>query len=59
MIPDGGAVATSGGGRLQTDIGSTADLTRAVDDPEGDARPEKQDDIDNGEAYRSERGPDR
>lgn len=59
MIPDGDAVATSGGGRLQTDIGSKADLKRAIDDPEGDTRPEKQDDIDNGQAYPSGRGPNR
>ena len=48
---DASAVAGSGGGHLQTDIGSKADLTRAVADPEADIRPEKQDDIDNNQAY--------
>ena len=59
MIPDPDAVAGSAGGRLQTDIGSKADLKRAIDDPEGDTRPEKQDDIDTGQAYASDRGPNR
>ncbi|MGI4731554.1 MAG: hypothetical protein ACRYFW_07395 [Janthinobacterium lividum] len=51
--------AGSGGGHLQTDIGSKADLTRAVADPEADTRPEKQDDIDNGQAYPATRGNNR
>ena len=34
------------------------DLTRAVDDPEVDTRPEKADDIDNGQAYASDRRGD-
>ena len=59
MNPEADAVAGSAGGRLQTDIGSKADLKRAVADPEGDTRPEKQDDIDNNQAYESSRGPNR
>jgi hypothetical protein len=59
MDPAGDALVTSAGGRLQIDIGSKADLTRAVADPEADTRPEKQDDIDNGQAYDSDRGPNR
>ena len=58
MIPSGTATAGSAGGALQTDIGSKADLTRAVDDPEVDTRPEKADDIDNGQAYASDRRGD-
>lgn len=54
MIPAGEAVAESAGGNLQRDIGSRADLGQ-VDDPDGSVRPEKQDDIDNGQAYRSDR----
>ena len=54
-----GAVAGSAGGRLQTDIGAQADLTRGVDDPEAMTRPEKQDDIANNQAYDSDRGPNR
>ena len=56
---DGGAVAGSAGGHLQSDIGSKADLTRAVADPEADTRPEKQDDIANNQAYPSGRGNNR
>jgi len=56
---DTGAIAGSAGGNLQTDIGSQADLTRAVDDPEAMTRPEKQDDINNGERYPADRGPNR
>ena len=48
---DGAAVGGSAGGHLQTDIGSKADLTRAVDDTEADTRPEKGDDIANNQAY--------
>ena len=59
MIADPDAVASSAGGRLQTDVGSKADLTRAVDDPEADTRPEKADDIANGQAYDSDRAPNR
>ena len=56
---DTGAVAGTSGGRLQTDIGSKADLLRAAADPDATVRPEKQDDIDNNQAYRSDRGPNR
>ncbi len=56
---DPSAVAGSGGGHLQTDIGSKADLIREVSDPEADVRPEKQDDIANAQAYPSDRGPNR
>lgn len=55
MEPAGEAVASSAGGRLQTDIGSQADLTRAVDDPDATTRAEKADDIANGQAYDSDR----
>jgi hypothetical protein len=54
-----GAVAGSAGGRLQTDIGSQNDLTRAVDDADAMTRPEKADDIAANQAYRADRGPDR
>lgn len=53
------AVTGSAGGHLQTDIGSQADLTRAVDDPAAMTRPEKADDIANDQAYDSDRGPNR
>ena len=59
MEPAGDAVPSSAGGRLQTDIGSSADLTRAVADPEADVRPEKSDDIASNQAYPSDRGPNR
>ncbi len=55
MMPDADAVALSSGGRLQTDVGSQNDLTRAIDDPDAMTRPEKQDDIANDQAYRSDR----
>ena len=55
MMPDADAVALSSGGRLQTDVGSQNDLTRAIDDPDAMTRPEKQDDSDNDQAYRSDR----
>jgi hypothetical protein len=56
---DTGAVAGSAGGHLQTDIGSQADLTRGVADPDAMTRPEKSDDIANDQAYDSDRGPNR
>lgn len=59
MIADPQAEPSSAGGNLQTDIGSQADLKRAVMDPEGDTRPEKADDIANDQAYDSDRGPNR
>ncbi len=52
---DSDAVAGSAGGALQTDVGSKADLTRAVDDPAAMTRPEKADDIANNQAYDSDR----
>lgn len=55
MIPGGAAVPSSGGGALAREVGSAADLGQ-VDDPEGSVRPTKQDDIDAGVAYRSDRG---
>lgn len=54
MIPAGEAVPGSGGGALARDVGSKADL-KQVDDPDGDTRATKQDDIDSGVAYRSDR----
>ena len=55
MDPEVDAVAGSSGGRLQQEVGSKADLTRAVADPEADTRAEKQDDIDAGQSYRADR----
>jgi len=52
---DTDAVAGSAGGHLQTDIGSKADLTRAVGDPAATTRPEKADDIANNQSYDSDR----
>ncbi len=54
MIPAGDAVPSSSGGALQRDIGSQADL-KQVDDPDGTTRPQKQNDIDADQAYRSDR----
>ena len=48
---DGG----SGGGHLQTDVGSQADLVTDVDDPDAHLRPEKADAIANDQAYDSDR----
>ena len=58
MVAEGDAVASSAGGRLQTDVGSQNDLTRAVGDPDALTRPQKDDDIANDQAYRSSRTPD-
>ncbi len=55
MDPEVDAVAGSSGGQLQQQVGSKADLKRAVDDPEGDTRATKQDDTDAGQSYRSDR----
>ena len=55
MDPEVDAVAGSAGGKLQRDVGSQADLTRAVDDPEADTRAEKADDIANNQSYASDR----
>ncbi|MBB3692363.1 hypothetical protein [Sphingomonas sp. BK580] len=54
MIPGGEAVPSSGGGALAREVGSATDLGQ-VDDPDGSVRPIKQDDIDAGVAYRSDR----
>jgi len=56
---ESGAVAGSAGGRLQTDLGTQNDLTRAVDDADAMTRPEKADDIANNQAYNADRGPNR
>ncbi len=53
-----GAVAGSAGGRLQTDVGSQNDLTRAGGDPDALTRPQKEDDINNDQAYDSTRRGD-
>ena len=57
MEPAGGAVASSAGGRLQTDVGTQNDLVRAVGDPDALTRPQKDDDINNDQAYNSARTP--
>ena len=54
MIPAGDAVPSSGGGALARNVGSQADL-KQVDDPDGTTRATKQDNIDSGDAYRSDR----
>ncbi|GAA0663501.1 hypothetical protein FHT00_001235 [Sphingomonas insulae] len=59
MIPADEAVAGSGGGTLAQDVGSNADLTRAIDDPEARDRAAKQDDVDQGQARPADRGPGR
>ena len=52
---EAGAVRESSGGHLQTDIGTQDDLTRAVGDPDARTRPQKTDDINNDQAYDSDR----
>jgi len=59
MMPAGDAVAESGGGQLNRDIGSQDDLTRAIDDPEAHERVSKQTAIDHGQARAADRGPNR
>ncbi|QNE30965.1 hypothetical protein F1C10_02665 [Sphingomonas sp. NBWT7] len=54
MIPAGDADTGTSGGALGRDIGSAADL-KQIDDPDGTTRATKQDDIDAGQAYRSDR----
>jgi hypothetical protein len=49
--PDG---AGSSGGNLQRDVGTQGELHR-VDDPDSHERATKQDDIDNNQAYPSDR----
>jgi hypothetical protein len=55
MEPNTEAVAGSAGGRLQTDVGSQNDLTRAVDDEDAMTRPEKADDMAADQSYRADR----
>ena len=52
---DTGIDGGTAGGRLQTDVGSQNDLTRAVDDPDAMTRPQKSDDIANDQAYPADR----
>ncbi len=54
MIPGGAAVPSTGGGRLAQEVASQDDL-KQVDDPDGTTRPTKQDAIDAGQSYRSDR----
>jgi hypothetical protein len=58
METAGGAVPSSSGGRLQTDVGSQNDLVREIGDPDALTRPQKDDDINNNQAYRNARTPD-
>ena len=55
MIPSGEAQTGSAGGRLQTDVGSQNDLTRAVSDGDALTRPQKEDDQHANQAYRADR----
>lgn len=55
MDPEVDAVAGAAGGKLQRDVGSQADLTRAVADPEADTRAEKADDMANDQSYPADR----
>ena len=55
MDPELDAVAGSAGGKLQREVGSKADLIRAVADPEADVRPEKADDMAAGQSYSADR----
>jgi hypothetical protein len=55
MIPAGEAQTGSAGGRLQTDVSSQNDLTRAIDDEDALTRPQKDDDIAADQAYRADR----
>ncbi|WP_174279528.1 hypothetical protein [Sphingomonas bacterium] len=55
MDPEVGAVAGSSGGKLQRDVGSQADLTRAVADPEADTPVTKADDMANNQSYPADR----
>ncbi|SEK29315.1 hypothetical protein SAMN05216382_0129 [Sphingomonas palmae] len=54
MIPAGEAQTGTSGGALARDIGSQADM-KTVTDPDGTTRATKQDDIDAGVAYDSDR----
>lgn len=59
MMPKGDSVIGSSGGNLARDVGTDADLTRAVDDPEALDRVTKQDDINHGQRQPADRGPSR
>ena len=54
MIPAGEAQTGTSGGALARDVGSQADM-KSVTDPDGATRATKQDDIDAGVAYDSDR----
>ncbi|WP_026325603.1 hypothetical protein [Sphingomonas sp. Mn802worker] len=54
MIPAGDAQTGTSGGALARDVGSQADM-KTVTDPDGTTRATKQDDIDAGVAYDSDR----
>ncbi len=54
MIPGGEAQTGTSGGALARDVGSQADM-KAVTDPDGETRATKQDDINAGVAYDSDR----
>ncbi|WP_294191594.1 hypothetical protein [uncultured Sphingomonas sp.] len=54
MIPAGEAQTGTSGGALARDVGSQADM-KTVTDPDGSTRATKQDDIDAGVAYDSDR----
>ncbi len=54
MIPAGEAQTGTSGGALARDVGSQADM-KTVIDPDGSTRATKQDDIDAGVAYDSDR----
>lgn len=54
-----GGVAGEAGGRLQRDVATQNELVRGTTDPEALTQPTKQDDIDNNQAYDSDRGPNR
>ena len=58
MIPAGDAVPGTGGGALARDLSSREALGQ-VDDPDGKVRATKQDDIDAGQGYDSDRAPNR
>ena len=54
MIPAGEAQTGTSGGALARDVGSQADM-KSVTDPDGETRATKQDDINTGVAYDSDR----
>lgn len=52
---EAGAVASSAGGNIQTDIGSQDDIKQGLGDGGSTTRPEKADDIANDQAYDPDR----